>query len=54
MSLKISNFRAVSRPQAAVEKVLDDLENEDADRLHLRSDGIAKSLMMGKTILQKF
>lgn len=42
MSLKVSNFRAVDRPQAVVEEILDDLENEVAGPLHLRADGISK------------
>ena len=42
MSLKVFNFRAVDRPQAVVEEILDDLENEVAGPLHLRADGISK------------
>ena len=48
MRLKISNFRAVGRPQVAVEEILDDLENEVGGPLHLQTDGIAKKPDDGK------
>ena len=48
MSLKISSFRAVGRPQAAVEEILDELKNEVAGPLRLRADGIVKKLDDGK------
>ena len=56
MSLKISNFRAVGRPQAAVEEILEDLENEVAGPVPciFELTVLQRSLMMGKTILQKF